>query len=128
MTKPTDALLLNMYAMGACYSSDPDGTVRFPFDLTTGELVPEVWEWWLHWDPVRMARSPRYSDALKSLRAVYVDAGRHDEYYLDLCAEAFVKALRDLGLDHQFELFDGGHGGIEYRYPRAIRYLAANIR
>lgn len=128
MTRPTDALLLNLYAMAACYSADPDGTVRFPFDLRTGELVPEVWEWWLHWDPVRMARSPRYRDALKSLRAVYVDAGSHDEYYLDLGAEAFVAALRELGLDPQYELFDGGHGAIEYRYPRAIRYLAANLR
>ncbi|MGH2929954.1 MAG: alpha/beta hydrolase, partial [Solirubrobacteraceae bacterium] len=98
LTKPTDALLLNMYAMAACYSADPDGTVRFPFDLETAELVPEIWDWWLHWDPVRMAQNERYAEALKGLRAVYVDAGKHDEYYLDVGAEAFVKALRKLGL------------------------------
>lgn len=128
MSKPSDYTLLNIYAMAACYSSDPDGTIRFPFDLKTGELVPEVWEWWLHWDPVRMARSPRYAEALRGLRAVYVDAGCHDEYYLDLGAEAFVRALREIGLQPQFEIFEGGHGRIEYRYPMAIRYLAANIR
>lgn len=128
MSKPTDGLLLNMYAMAACYSSDPDGTLRFPFDLETGEIVPEVWEWWLHWDPVRMAQNPRYAKALKGMRGIYVDAGRRDEYYLDLAAETFVRVLRRLGIKPEFELFDGGHGGVEYRYPRAIRFLAAHLR
>jgi hypothetical protein len=27
----------------------------------------------------------------------------------------------------RFELFDGSHGGIEYRYPMAIRYLAESM-
>lgn len=26
-----------------------------------------------------------------------------------------------------FELFDAGHGAIEYRYPLAIRYLAERL-
>ena len=28
--------------MAACYSADPDGTVRLPFDTATGELIPEM--------------------------------------------------------------------------------------
>lgn len=40
--------------MAACYSADPDGTIHLPSDVTTGQLLPDVWERWLAWDPVRM--------------------------------------------------------------------------
>ena len=49
----------------ACFSADPDGTVRLPFDPKTGQLIPELWQRWLDWDPVRMV--PKYADALRSL-------------------------------------------------------------
>jgi hypothetical protein len=29
--------------------------------------------------------------------------------------------------DVQFELFDAGHGGIEYRYPLSLKYLADRL-
>ncbi len=51
----TDPVLLNVYACAAAYSSNADGSVELPFRLDTGELVPEVWERWLAWDPVRLA-------------------------------------------------------------------------
>jgi hypothetical protein len=112
--------------MAACYSTDPDGTVRLPFDTDTGELVPEVWERWLAWDPVRMA--PRRADALRSLKAIYVDAGKRDEYYLDLGAEAFRRALAGIEVtDVHFELFDATHMAIEYRYPLSLAYLAERL-
>ncbi|MDT7632224.1 MAG: hypothetical protein QOI50_4154, partial [Pseudonocardiales bacterium] len=41
-----------------------------------------VWQRWLDWDPVRMA--PRYAEAVRSLRAVWLDAGTRDEWYLDV--------------------------------------------
>jgi hypothetical protein len=89
-------------------------------------MIPEVWDRWLAWDPVRMA--PGHADALRSLRAAYIDAGTHDEFLLDLGAVAFRDALTAIGVgDVRFELFDGGHGGIEYRYPMALRYLAESI-
>ena len=40
LSKPSDGFLLNSWCMAACYSADPDGTVRLPFDVDTGELVP----------------------------------------------------------------------------------------
>ena len=126
MTRPGDGELFNQYAMGACYSADADGTVRLPFDAATGRLVPGVWERWLRWDPVRMV--PEHAPALRSLRAVYVDAGSRDEYFLDLGALAFRDALASIGVDDvRFELFDAGHGSIEYRYPLALRYLAERL-
>ena len=125
-TKDADAVLLNSYCMAACYSADDDGTVRLPFDTDTAELIPEVWERWLEWDPVRMV--PKHADALRGMRAIYIDAGKRDEWYLDLGAEAFRRALADIGVtDVFFELFDARHGGIEYRYPLALKYLAERL-
>ncbi len=125
-TKSTDHVLLNVWAMAACYSADDDGTVRLPFDPTTGELVPDIWERWLRWDPVRMI--DRYADALRGLRAIYIDSGKRDQFYLDLGAEAFRRGLEAIGVtDVFFELFDGTHSSVEYRYPIAIRYLAEQL-
>jgi hypothetical protein len=125
-SKKLDYVLLNDWCMAACYSTDEDGTVHLPFDTATGELIPEVWERWLAWDPVRMV--PRYADALRSLAAVYIDAGNRDEAYLDLGAEGFRRALAEIGVtDVFFELFDAGHGAIEYRYPIGLEYLATRL-
>jgi S-formylglutathione hydrolase FrmB len=126
LSKEHDDVLLNVWCMAACYSADPDGTVRLPFDVATGRLVAETWERWLAWDPVRMA--PRHADALRSLVAVYVDSGTKDEWYLDLGAAAFRDALADAGVtDVHFELFEAGHMAIEYRYPLSLRYLAERL-
>jgi len=126
-TKQSDFPLVNTWAMAACYSANEDGSIELPFDELTGMLRDEVWQRWLAWDPVRMAR--RHGDALRSLRAIYIDAGTHDEWFLDLGAEAFRRELEALGIsDVFFELFDAKHGGIEYRYPLAIRYLAERLQ
>jgi hypothetical protein len=125
-SKDSDGSLLNDYCMAACYSADEDGTVRLPYDVETGELVPEIWARWLENDPVRMVAG--HADALRSMRAIYVDAGRRDEYFLDLGAEAFRRELQKIGVtDIFFELFDATHGGIEYRYPLSLKYLAERL-
>ncbi|MHB8717761.1 MAG: alpha/beta hydrolase [Candidatus Dormibacteria bacterium] len=125
-TRKHDHVLLNMYAMAACYSADEDGTVQLPFDAATGRMRADVWERWLRWDPVRMAAE--HATALRSLVAVYIDAGRSDEFFLDLGAAAFHDVLQGIGVSQlHLELFDGGHMSIEYRYPLAIRYLAERI-
>jgi S-formylglutathione hydrolase FrmB len=126
-TKQSDYPLVNTYAMAACYSANEDGSIDLPFDTATGMLRDDVWQRWLAWDPVRMAS--RHADALRSQRAIYIDAGNRDEWFLDLGAEAFRMELESLGItDVFFELFAAGHGGIEYRYPLAIRYLAERLQ
>lgn len=125
-TVANDLELIEVYAYAAAYSTDEDGTVRLPYD-GDGVFVPEVWDRWLANDPVHLARTEKYAEAIRSLNAVWIDAGKHDEYFLDIGATAFHHAIRSTGLPDDrihFELFDAGHGAIEYRYPLAIRWLA----
>jgi hypothetical protein len=125
-SKDSDYHLLNDWCMAACYSADEDGTVHLPYDVETGELRPEIWERWLAWDPVRMVEG--HADALRSLKAIYIDAGKRDQFFLDLGAEAFRRELEKIGVtDVFFELFDATHSGIEYRYPLAVKYLAERL-
>jgi hypothetical protein len=127
-TKEADEVLLELLGVAACFSAHEDGTVELPFDPRTGQLRPEAWERWLDWDPVRMA--PRYAGALRSLRAIWIDAGTRDDYFLDLGAEAFRAALHEVGVSDdviRFELFDATHAGIDYRYPLSLAWLGQRI-
>jgi hypothetical protein len=111
------------YGCAACYSPDPHspGKALLPFDIETARLIDDVWALWLDLDPVRMA--PRNADALRGMRRIYLDAGKNDEYFLDLGAMAFARELDAIGVNHTLEIFDGKHGGLTYRYPGAIREL-----
>ncbi len=125
-SRPTDSALINIYCMAACYSPGPDGRPEFPFDLRTGEMVADIWERWLSWDPVRLVAAR--PDAARGLRAVYLDGGNRDEFFLDVGAVAFKAALERIGVGGvHLELFDGAHGGIERRYPLGIGHLARGL-
>jgi hypothetical protein len=74
---------------------------------------------------------PKYADAMRSMRAVWIDAGTRDEFFLDLGAQAFREALRAHDVPEEvihFELFDAGHGAIDYRYPLSLAWLAERIQ
>src|SRR5436190_4226839 len=126
-SKSSDFPLLNTYAMAACYSANEDGSVDLPFEPGTGRLRQKVWERWLAWDPVRMVA--RHANALRGLRAIYIDSGTRDQFFLDLGAEAFRRELERIGVTAVFcELFDATHSAVEYRYPLALRYLAERLQ
>ncbi|MGB9112050.1 MAG: alpha/beta hydrolase-fold protein, partial [Acidimicrobiales bacterium] len=122
MSRPSDAQLSLVWAMASCYSTDPDGTVRVPFDLATGELIGEVWGRWLEWDPIRLV--PRHEDAILAMRAIWLDAGRHDDHLLDVAAEMVAAAIDDAGPeDFAFELYEGTHRDYQHRFTSSVRYL-----
>jgi S-formylglutathione hydrolase FrmB len=124
--KGSDHTLLNVWCMAACYSANEDGSVELPFEPATGRLRPEVWERWLAWDPVRMVE--RQAEGLRGLRAIFVDCGKRDQFFLDLGAEAFRRELERAGVEGvHFELFDGSHSGVDWRYPVGWRFLAEQL-
>jgi hypothetical protein len=110
-------IALSTYAMAEAYSPG-----EIPFEIETGRLIEDVWQRWLRWDPVRMASA--HADALRSMCRIYLDAGRDDEFFLDLAAQAFSAELTRLGVEHTLELFEGGHRGLSYRYPISIAEMA----
>jgi hypothetical protein len=123
-SRPNDLHLLLQYGFSAAYSRD--GSIRLPYDLETAAVIPELWEGWLAWDWPALV--PARADALRSLRAVWIDAGTRDEWFLDLTAAWLRRELGRLGVrDLHVELFDGTHAEIEYRYPLALAYLAERL-
>ena len=58
-------------AMAATYDPDPRAPngFRVPFDLETGELLPQRWRRWLRHDPVNLVA--RYARNLRTLRGIY---------------------------------------------------------
>ena len=68
--------------------------------------------------------APKHGGALASMKRIYLDAGRSDEWFLDLGATAFARELDGLGIEYSLDLFEGTHMGIQYRYPDAIAELA----
>jgi S-formylglutathione hydrolase FrmB len=127
-TKEADMVLLTVLGVAACFSAREDGTVELPFDPVTGVVQQEAWQQWLDWDPVRMV--PRYAESLRSVGSIWIDAGKRDEWFLDIGAEAFRAALRDIGVADdavRFELFDATHMGIDYRYPMSLAWLCQRM-
>lgn len=127
-TKEADQTLLMVLGVAACFSAAPDGTPLLPFHPVTGRLDPQLWQRWLDWDPVRMVE--RHAEAVRSWKAVWIDAGTRDEWFLDIGAHAFRSEITRVGLPEErihFETFDAPHGGIDYRYPQALAWLARRL-
>lgn len=119
-----DFLALNILAMAACYSPDPDeelGTA-LPFDLATSAFRDDVWARWQAHDPLRLLAG--HADALRSLKLLYLDCGTKDEFHLHHGARRFVRELERLGVAHRYEEFDDGHMNVPYRYDTSLPMLA----
>lgn len=127
-TKEADSTLLITLGCAAAFSARDDGKPELPFDPRTGMLRPDVWQRWLDWDPVRMVE--HYADEMRSMRAIWIDAGTRDDWYLDLGATALNAELTRVGVSPDrvyFELFDATHAAIDYRYPLALTWLAHRL-
>ena len=118
----TDPVLLNVYAEACAYSPSADGSVELPFRVDTGGARARGVGAVARGDPVRLAAA--HGDALRQARAIWIDAGRNDEYRLDLGAIAFHEAVLGAGADEgvvRFELHEGTHRGTNWRHGRSIR-------
>ena len=66
--------------------------------------------------------------ALRAAKAIWIDAGRNDEYRLDLGATAFYNAVQAAGAeDVHFELHEGTHRGTNWRLPLSLAFLAEQL-
>jgi enterochelin esterase family protein len=122
--RPRDAAyhtLLNTVAMASCYSPTPHG-FDLPFDPRTGEIIGDVWQRWLEWDPVHLVA--QHAQALRSLKLLYLDAGLRDEFNLQYGARIFSEKLKQHGIPHVHEEFDDSHLNIPYRYDVSLQRIS----
>ncbi len=118
---------LNIIGMSACYSPNAESEWGFdlPFDTKTGEIRENVWQRWLANDPVYLVENS--AENLKSLRLFFIDAGKSDEFALDIGANILADRLNKHGINYVQEEFDGGHFNINHRYNRTFELISENI-
>jgi enterochelin esterase family protein len=116
--------LVNMIAMASCYSPNPDAPagIDLPFDPYTGELRTEVWQRWLRHDPVAIVGE--HAAALRSLRLYFLDCGSADEHHLHLGNRIYARRLKELGIAHVYDEFDGGHMNVAHRYDVSLAKIS----
>jgi enterochelin esterase-like enzyme len=120
----SEVMALMNLCMAATYDPDPTAPngFRLPFDLETGELLPDRWRAWLRHDPIRLVK--RYARNLKTLKAVYVDCGWRDQYHIHYGTRILSRELTKAGIDHRYEEFDGTHSGIDHRMDQSLPFLS----
>ncbi|HEX4780675.1 MAG TPA: alpha/beta hydrolase-fold protein [Usitatibacter sp.] len=109
--------------MAATYDPDPRAPngFRLPFNLETGELIPERWKRWRDNDPVNLVA--KYRANLQSLRGIYVDCGSRDQYHIHYGTRILSKRLHEAGIEHRYEEFDDNHSDIDYRMDVSLPFL-----
>lgn len=114
--------------MAAHYDGDAAAPLGFhlPFTWPDGRLDPDRWARWLAWDPVRLLETR--ADAFASLRGIYIDCGRKDQYHLLWGARMLHDALSKRGIPHRYEEFDDDHSDVDYRMDESLPWLWERVR
>ena len=109
--------------MAATYDPDPRAPngFRLPFNLETGEVIPERWKRWRENDPINLVT--KYRANLKKLQGIYIDCGWRDQYHIHYVARLLSQRLRQARIDHVYEEFDDNHSDIDYRMDVSLPFL-----
>ena len=111
-------------AMAATYDPDPEAFcgIRLPVDPETCEVIAERWAAWQRWDPVLLAE--RHAADLKTLKGLWIDCGKVDQYNLVYGARRLHRKLAAAGVDHVYEEFDDNHSAVDYRMDASLPFLS----
>ncbi|WP_141324218.1 esterase family protein [Myxococcus sp. AB025B] len=122
-----DFPVVNTLAMAAAYSPKKGEplNLELPFDAQTGRLKLDVWNRWLVHDPVRFV--PKFLDAFRKLKGVFLDCGTRDEFNLRWGTRMLADDLRNAGVDLVHEEFEDGHSGVSYRFERSLSVLLPKL-
>jgi enterochelin esterase-like enzyme len=109
--------------MAATYDPDPKAPLGFrvPFNLESGEALPERWRQWRRHDPVNLV--DRHRSSLRSLRGIYIDCGWRDQYHIHYGTRLLSARLAAAGIKHTYEEFDDNHSDIDYRMDVSLPFL-----
>lgn len=119
--------LMNL-CMAATYDPDPRAPngFRLPYDLETGELLPQRWKRWREHDPINLVA--RHAKELKSLRGIFIDCGWRDQYHIHYGTRLLSKRLQAAGIEHRYEEFDDTHTDVDYRMDVSLPFLMRALR
>lgn len=116
-------------AMAPCYAPNLKAAPVYGdlfFDLHTGEIIPESWEKYLAWDPVRMVE--KHAKNIQKLDFILLESGADDEHGLHLAHRQLAKKFQKLGVPHDIQEYPGKHGGHHWRFEdRLTRLLARPV-
>ena len=88
----------------------------------SAELIQEVWDRWLSFDPVVNVHDRL--DNLRKLSGILLDAGLNDDYNLHWGHRLLSHYLNEAGIAH-IARTPGNHGGRAYeRYQMALQWLS----
>ena len=109
--------------MAATYDPDPKAQngFRLPFNLETGELLPERWKQWQKHDPINLVS--KYKANLKTLKGIYIDCGWRDQYHIHYGTRILSKRLAENGIKHTYEEYDDNHSDVDYRMDVSLPFL-----
>jgi enterochelin esterase family protein len=99
------------------------GGFDLPVAHSSGELIQDVWDRWLAFDPVVNCHQ-RLSN-LRKLSGILLDVGADDDYNLQWGHRLLSHHLREAGIAHEARENAGNHGGrARERYPMALQWLS----
>jgi S-formylglutathione hydrolase FrmB len=110
--------------MAATYDPDPRAPngFRVPFNLETGEPIPERWKHWRAHDPVNLVA--KHAANLRSLHGIYIDCGWRDQYHIHYGTRILSRRLREARIDHVYQEFDDNHSDVDYRMDVSLPFLS----
>jgi len=124
----SDFHALMVLCLAASYSPNADLPLglELPFDLHTCRLDPAVWARWLAFDPLQRVAADHAK--LAQMNALWIDVGSRDQYFIQYGTREFADRLKDFGVNHRFEEFDGTHSGIDWRFDQSLPWLLARLK
>ena len=115
-------------AMAATYDPDPRAPngFRVPFNMESGEPLPDRWRQWRRHDPINLVSS--YRQNLKSLRGIYIDCGWRDQYHIHYGTRLLSARLSAARIRHTYEEFDDNHSDVDYRMDVSLPFLYKTLK
>jgi len=116
-----------LFSMSGAFSPNlmnPPYYVDLPLD-EYANIVPEVWALWMEHN------IPQYLEGFshpswRNRCRIYFDAGTQDQFYILPASSAFACSLDAMGINYEFQVFEGGHFDKLYqRFPIALDYLCS---
>ncbi|MCB0308710.1 MAG: hypothetical protein KDD48_05010 [Bdellovibrionales bacterium] len=128
LLKYADTMTMMTLCVCTCFLPNPKKSTFMAdlfFDLGTGELVPQLWQQFLAWDPVHMV--DRYALEMKKLKWLCLESGLQDEYALHLGHRQLSNKLKAHDIKYDLKEYPGKHGGHRYRFADRIQRMIVEM-